>query len=124
MQFRLIMDSSIPDKLYFKIGEVVSLTGVKAHVLRYWEAEFGAAFSPVKSRGRQRLYRRQEIELILQLKDLLYRQGYTIAGAKKKLRSRPSEPDADSAHSEPQPALRLLQEVRNDLLKLRKSLGS
>lgn len=124
MQFRLIMDSSIPDKLYFKIGEVVNLTGVKAHVLRYWESEFGTAFSPVKSHGRQRLYRRQEIELILQLKDLLYRQGYTIAGAKKKLRSRKPATDADSVPPEPQPTLRLLREVRNDLLKLRKTLGS
>ncbi|MEZ4485880.1 MAG: MerR family transcriptional regulator [Syntrophotaleaceae bacterium] len=118
------MDSSIPDKLYFKIGEVVSLTGVKAHVLRYWEAEFGPAISPVKSSGRQRLYRRQEIELILQLKDLLYRQGYTIAGAKKKLRSRSVEPDAGSAQGGPRPAMHLLQEVRDDLLRLRKILGN
>ena len=118
------MDSFIPDKLYFKIGEVVNLTGIKAHVLRYWESEFGAAFSPVKSRGRQRLYRRQEIERILQLKDLLYRQGYTIAGAKKKLRSRNTEPDTDSTQPELHPAIRLLQEVRNDLLRLRKTLGS
>ncbi len=124
LQSRLTMDSTIPDKLYFKIGEVVQLTGVKAHVLRYWEEEFGAAFSPVKSRGRQRLYRRQEIELILELKDLLYRQGYTIAGARKKLRSRKSEPSVENAPPEPQQILRLLMEVRNDLLELRKSLGS
>lgn len=111
------MDVTIPDKLYFKIGEVVDLTGVKAHVLRYWEAEFGGAFQPSKSSGRQRLYRRQDIELILQLKDLLYRQGYTIAGARKKLREK-------SSASKPsvEPALRLLEEVRGDLVRLRKML--
>ncbi len=116
------MDTSIPDKLYFKIGEVVSLTGIKAHVLRYWEAEFGADFRPVKSRGRQRLYRRQEIELILQLKDLLYRQGYTIAGAKKKLRSKACDQDSANEASGGEPALRLLQELRSDLIRLRKTL--
>ena len=118
------MDPAIPDKLYFKIGEVVSLTGIKAHVLRYWESEFGAAFQPAKSRGRQRLYRRQEIELILQLKDLLYRQGYTIAGAKKKLRNSASEPAVEEKAVKQLSVLRLVQEVRGDLLRLRKTLDS
>lgn len=118
------MDPVIPDKLYFKIGEVVNLTGVKAHVLRYWETEFGAAFRPQKSSGRQRLYRRQEIELILQLKDLLYRQGFTIAGAKKQLRKASSGQAAESAQSEEDPVRRLLREVRCDLVRLRKTLDS
>ncbi|OEU62190.1 MAG: MerR family transcriptional regulator [Desulfuromonadales bacterium C00003094] len=116
------MNTPIPDKLYFKIGEVVSITGIKAHVLRYWEAEFGAGFRPVKSHGRQRLYRKQDIELILQLKDLLYRQGYTIAGAKKKLRSKTCDQDSANKASEAQPVLRVLQELRSDLIRLRKSL--
>ncbi|MEZ4599440.1 MAG: MerR family transcriptional regulator [Syntrophotaleaceae bacterium] len=114
------MDVQIPEKLYFKIGEVVDLTGIKAHVLRYWESEFGV-FKPLKSRGKQRLYRRQDIELVLYLKDLLYRQGYTIAGARKKLREKNC--DADSPVSDSgETALRLLEELRDDLMRLRKSL--
>ena len=81
------MDIQIPDKLYFKIGEVAELTGIKPHVLRYWESEF-KSIRPTKSRTNQRLYRRQDIELVLQLKDLLYNQGFTIAGARKQLRSK------------------------------------
>jgi len=79
------MDVQIPDKLYFKIGEVAELAGVKPHVLRYWETEFGA-FRPGKSRSQQRKYTRKDVELVLRLKDLLHNQGYTIAGARKKLR--------------------------------------
>lgn len=79
------MDVQIPDKLYFKIGEVAELAGVKPHVLRYWESEFGS-FRPGKSRSQQRKYTRKDIELVLRLKDLLHNQGYTIAGARKKLR--------------------------------------
>lgn len=116
------MDKSIPDKLYFKIGEVVSLTGIKAHVLRYWESEFGADIRPVKSSGRQRLYRRQDIDLILQLKDLLYRQGYTIAGAKKKLRTKASDEDTPTQASEAEQNTELLKELRSDLIRLRKML--
>ncbi len=116
------MDVQIPDKLYFKIGEVVDLTGIKAHVLRYWESEFSVV-RPVKSKGKQRLYRRQEIELILYLKDLLYSQGYTIAGAKKKLR----EKGAAAGHAAGTDlssgrAVRLLRELRQDLMRLRGSL--
>ncbi len=116
------MDTPIPDKLYFKIGEVVSITGIKAHVLRYWEEEFGSGFRPVKSHGRQRLYRKQDIEIVLQLKDLLYRQGYTIAGAKKKLRSKACDQDSANIVSGTQSALRVLRELHSDLIRLRKSL--
>lgn len=112
----------IPDKLYFKIGEVAELTGVKPHVLRYWESEFGS-FRPAKSRSQQRLYRQKDIELVLRLKDLLYNQGFTIVGAKKKLR----EPEPLAAAGAGQLDLplektverRLLDEVRGDLLRLR-----
>ncbi len=80
-----MMDVQIPDKLYFKIGEVAEFAGVKPHVLRYWETEFGS-FRPTKSRSNQRLYTRKNVELALHLKDLLHIQGFTIAGARKKLR--------------------------------------
>ena len=85
------MDPQIPDKLYFKIGEVAELTGVKPHVLRYWESEI-AAIRPTKNRNQQRLYRQRDIELILRLKDLLYSQGYTIAGARNLLRRKAAAP--------------------------------
>lgn len=145
------MDPQIPDKLYFKIGEVADLTGVKPHVLRYWEAEIGA-IRPAKNSHQQRLYRRRDIELILRLKDLLYNQGYTIAGARKSLRRKPAiEPPAESGAAEPKAAAqapvaavptpaaevgqltlplgsgldrRLLEELRNDLIRLRNSLSA
>jgi len=76
---------SIPDKLYFKIGEVAEITGVKPYVLRYWESEFKMV-SPSKSRSRQRLYRKSDVELIFSIKELLYEERYTINGARKKLK--------------------------------------
>ena len=80
------MTISIPDKLYFKIGEVAKLADVPTHVLRYWESEF-AGIKPKRASSKQRLYRRQDVELILQIKSLLHKQGYTIAGAKKLIQS-------------------------------------
>ncbi|MBI2903535.1 MAG: MerR family transcriptional regulator [Candidatus Methylomirabilis oxyfera] len=74
----------IPDKLYFKIGEVAQLTGVEPYILRYWETEFGS-LRPAKSRSGQRLYRRGDVLAVLRIKDLLYRQRFTIAGAKRHL---------------------------------------
>lgn len=131
------MDPKIPDKLYFKIGEVADIAGVKPHVLRYWESEFNA-IRPTKSRSKQRLYRQQDIELILRLKDLLYNQGFTISGARKQLRRRQPPPPAESPmepaaeKSVEQMALPLsgpldhvlLQEIRQDILRLKKSLES
>lgn len=74
----------IPDKLFFKIGEVCDLVGVQAHVLRYWESEF-PMLQPQKNRAGQRTYRRKDVEMALRIKSLLYEEGFTIAGAKKKL---------------------------------------
>ena len=73
------------DKRYYRIGEVSKLTGVKPYVLRYWETEF-RFMAPQKSRSKQRLYRRRDIDIILLVKKLLYEQRFTIAGARKKLR--------------------------------------
>ena len=72
-------------KLYYRIGEVSQITGVKPYVLRYWESEF-RLMTPQKSRSKQRLYRRKDIEAILHIKRLLYEERYTIAGARKQLR--------------------------------------
>src|SRR4051812_39994151 len=74
----------IPEKIYFKIGEVCDLVGVQAHVLRYWETEF-PMLSPQKNRSGQRSYRRRDVEMALRVKQLLYDELFTIAGAKKKL---------------------------------------
>ncbi len=72
-------------KLYYRIGEVSKITGVKPYVLRYWESEF-RWMAPQKSRSKQRLYRRKDIEMILLIQQLLHGQRYTIAGARKRLR--------------------------------------
>ena len=75
----------VPDKLYFKIGEVARLLAVKPYVLRYWESEF-SVLRPGKTRSRHRLYRRKDVETLLEIRRLLYAEGYTIAGAKRRLR--------------------------------------
>ena len=80
----------IPDKLFFKIGEVSRITGVKSHVLRYWETEF-PALNPPKNRAAQRAYRKKDIETILRIKNLFYEENYTISGARKRLREMRSE---------------------------------
>jgi DNA-binding transcriptional MerR regulator len=75
---------AIPEKLFFKIGEVCELAGVQAHVLRYWESEF-TMLAPQKNRAGQRVYRKRDVEIALRIKELLYDDQYTIAGAKKRL---------------------------------------
>ena len=75
---------AIPEKLFFKIGEVCELAGVQAHVLRYWESEF-TMLAPQKNRAGQRVYRKRDVEMALRIKELLYEDMYTIAGAKKRL---------------------------------------
>lgn len=75
----------IPDKLYFRIGEVARLAGVEPYVLRFWETQF-PALRPNKGATGQRLYRRREVEQVLRVKALLYEQGFTIAGARKKMK--------------------------------------
>src|SRR5919109_322070 len=76
--------ATIPQKLFFKIGEVCEIAGVQAHVLRYWETEF-PMLAPQKNRAGQRTYRKRDVEMVLRIKELLYEDQYTIAGAKKRL---------------------------------------
>lgn len=75
----------LPDKLFFRIGEVADLVGVRPHVLRYWEEEFGV-LRPMKTRGAHRQYRRRDVELALVIKRLLHEEGFTVAGARKRMR--------------------------------------
>jgi DNA-binding transcriptional MerR regulator len=90
----------VPKKLYYKIREVCEIIGVEAHVLRYWETEF-PALSPPKSKSGQRTYRPKDIELLLQIRKLLYEDGFTIAGARKRLSARRPSGDADDFEKDP-----------------------
>jgi DNA-binding transcriptional MerR regulator len=91
----------IPEKIYFKIGEVCDIVGVQAHVLRYWETEF-SMLSPQKNRSGQRSYRRKDVETALRIKQLLYDEMFTIAGARKKLLTEQREtPKLKIVHPEP-----------------------
>ncbi len=84
--------AELPAKLFFRIGEVAGLVGVEPHVLRYWEREF-RSIRPTKSAKGQRVYSRKDVENLLRVRDLLYRDGFTIAGAKKKLQRGGVEPE-------------------------------
>jgi len=86
----------IPDKLYFRIGEVARLAAIKPYVLRFWETEF-AGLGPKKSGTGHRLYRRKDVELVLEIKRLLYEQRFTIEGARKLLENRPKAEPSRSA---------------------------
>ncbi len=95
--------ADLPDKLYFRIGEVARLTSIKQHVLRYWESEF-SFIRPQKSKTNQRLYRRKDVEAILAIKHLLYDRKFTIEGARRHLKEEgvgeslpPPDPDAVAA---------------------------
>lgn len=111
----------IPDKLYFRIGEVAELVGVKPHVLRYWEEEF-PVLRPGKSRTQQRLYRRKDIEFLLRLKELLYDRGFTIAGARRYLRAGGDLPPDPQETTDLQTMQALFKELRADLVHLRDRL--
>ena len=91
-------DTLIPDKLYFRIGEVSGLAQTKPYVLRYWETEF-PTLKPAKARSGHRLYRRKDVEMVLHIRQLLYEQGFTIEGARRAL-AEGSEIDG-AAHSSP-----------------------
>jgi DNA-binding transcriptional MerR regulator len=124
------MDRQIPNKLFFKIGEVCEITDTQPYVLRYWESEF-SALAPAKNSSGQRIYRRRDIETILRIKQLLYEEGFTIAGAKKRLEAEltgkadtPSsmaalpEADDESAVADTRGALKEIRDQLRDLLTL------
>ena len=106
---------TIPDKLYFKIGEVAKMADVPPHVLRYWESEF-SGISPKRANSKQRLYKRQDVELILDIKLLLHEQGYTIAGARKLL-ERGHTPSQAVENTKP-----VITEVSNTLQTIKQEL--
>ena len=104
----LASESTLPSKLFFRIGEVAGLVGVEPHVLRYWEREF-RSIRPTKSAKGQRVYSRKDVENLLRVRDLLYRDGFTIAGAKKRLQRGGLEAEAEAdveAEAEGSPSAR------------------
>ena len=104
----------IPDKIYFKIGEMAEIVGVETHVLRFWEKEFPQV-RPERAGGNRRLYNRRHVETFLQIKKLLYEDLFTIAGARQQLRSGPREEQAGDLSE-------TLLEVRQGLQELKKIL--
>ena len=114
----------IPEKIYFRIGEVAHLVGVEPHVLRYWEHEF-RSIRPTKSQRGQRVYSRRDVEHLRRIRSLLYEQGFTIAGAKKALRGRGLEPyeENDPTLAAGTRAREALVEIRHDVEQLLRELG-
>lgn len=103
-----------PVKLYYRIGEVSDIVGVEPHVLRYWETEF-RSIRPQKSRKGQRIYSRRDVEKLITVKDLLYSHGFTIAGARKKLREGGAEPPAAEEQEKAVTVRSRLLEVRGEV---------
>ena len=117
------MAQRLPDKIYFKIGEVSEIVGVEPYVLRYWETEF-ELLKPSKAPSRHRLYKKKDVELLLEIKRLLYSEGFTIEGARKRLKETKKEektqlklPLIDQKYKS------TLSKIKKDLQSLRKLLS-
>ena len=113
-EHRSAIPEAIPDKLYFKIGEVSEIAGVPTHVLRFWETEFPKV-NPRRTATGQRIYTRKDVELILQIKNLLYERKFTIRGARQHLRTRDERGDSE--------VRQLIEDLRIELERIRDSLG-
>ena len=116
------MSTVIPDKLYYRIGEVEQITEIPAYVLRYWESEF-KLLRPKKNPAGQRLYRKKDIELVLRIKTLLYGERLTLEGAKKRLRSDARTTNQMDLGLRDASLERALRQVRDRLRALRERLG-
>ncbi len=110
--------TQLPDKLFFKIGEVADIVGVKPHALRYWETEF-TALRPKKTRGAHRQYSRKDVELAMLIRQLLHDEGYTIPGARKRIR----DLGRHQRSSPPEPRAAREVALRAELLGLRQQLS-
>ena len=113
------MDVEIPDKSYFRIGEVSRILGVEPHVVRYWESEF-KTIKPVRTNSDQRLYKKKDVEELAIIRHLLYSEQFTIAGAKKRLSKLKME---DGCADEENCRKRLIH-IKKELLKIRKMISS
>ncbi len=114
----------IPDKLYFKIGEVSRITRIKPYILRYWEKTF-RIIKPVKSQGNQRVYTKKDVEQILYIKELIEKEGYTLEGVKKKIREFTRKKGKDCQLQFPfteKHYMNLLKDLRKELCAIRELL--
>ena len=116
METQIKNQVNIPNKRYFSIGEVSQICDLKTHVLRYWEQEF-SQLDPIKRRGNRRYYQQKDLLLVLEIKDLLQNQGYTIEGAKTKLESNSSPTSIESTDKQ------VIKQIKNDLEKLLATLN-
>jgi DNA-binding transcriptional MerR regulator len=117
------MTTLLPDKIYFKIGEVSEIVGVEPYVLRYWETEFDL-LKPSKAPSRHRLYKKKDVELLLDIKRLLYSEGFTIEGARKKLKeTKKEEKDQLKLPPSDQKYKTALAKIKKDLESLRRLLS-
>ncbi|MBI5252313.1 MAG: MerR family transcriptional regulator [Desulfomonile tiedjei] len=103
------MTVAIPEKQYFKIGEVSEILDVEPYVLRYWESEF-KILKPTRTRARQRLYHKRDLELLMEIKHLLYDEKFTIAGAKKRLQEMKKQSSAEKKAKKPTKTVKTREE--------------
>jgi len=109
--------NAIPDKPFFKIGEAARLCALKPYVLRYWETEFGS-LKPQKTRSGQRLYRRQDVELLLRIRHLLYDQRFTIEGARTRLRELGHDEAAAAPLPAPEVGVETMRKIKQAVIEL------
>lgn len=123
MAKKIHLKGYIPNKLYFKIGEVGTITGVEPYVLRYWESEF-KTIKPSRTQSKQRIYRKRDVEIILEIKRLLYEEKLTIAGARKRLRelNQTGEKQLHFNFSK-KDHQGILKEIKKELRTIREMLG-
>ena len=114
----------IPDKKYFKIGEVCEITGLKQHVVRYWESEFKKLIRPQRASSKQRLYRRVDVENILRIKKLLKDDGFTIPGAKKFLSREKGQEKVTTPVKKTDDQKSFLAGLKSELVAVQKMLES
>ena len=114
MSESLLKGLDVPDKLYFRIGEIAEMVGVDTHVLRYWESEF--EISPHRSSSGQRLYRKQELVQLLRIKQLVHTEGYTISGARRILQEGTAEENSTPvSHEQVKNILAQIEGLRQQL---------
>jgi len=117
------MAEKIPDKLYFKIGEVSNITGVEPYILRYWESEFKLV-KPYRTKSNQRLYRRKDVESVIKIKKMLYEEKLTIAGAKKKIKANDIPEKQLPLGFSQEKYKQTLKDILTDLKDLYKTIGT
>lgn len=115
------MATPIPDKLYFKISEVSSITSVEPYILRYWETEF-KLIKPYRTKSNQRLYRKKDVESILKIKKMLYNEKFTIAGAKKQLKNNSTTEKQLPLNFSQKKYINALKEIKKEVNELSKTL--